>query len=750
MPETAEREPSGREPSGPEPSGPEPSGPEPSGRETAEPGGDGSAGSGSLVIVAVDDDGEPEFAKAVDEQLAIVTEWWATGATPGEGFVQTLLRSPEERHDVERFLHTSGIRETGEDEALVVYVTSHGAIGASNRHFLLLPGTDPDRLLATGMPTNDVVVAALDSPARHVLVIVNACEAGGISSELSALVHDLARERTAGGTLNVLATTAARTPVMGREFAQILRMAYDWLKDAAGITRRHLSLSEFLQALERATDRLNEERALSLPGPRPVLQSRLSVRTPTLPNPGYRPRRAAVTPARAEVAATHDELEYWLDRASGRADADDPGWYFSGRRELNRRLARFVEGPAGVLVVTGAAASGKSAVLARAVTLSDPAFRASPRYADAVRRAPVDGVPAEGSVQVAVSARNRGPLSLIEAIGVRLGCEPDPSRPAADALRQWQQRLREVFTKSRTADGSGDGAADGTVTIVVDGLDESPAPLACVRDVLAPLAAYAGGPCGTGAAPVPAQAPGQADGPAPLPPPLPARRGLRLLLGVRSSVPGAPDAAAASPGGLLGELLAAFPAARVVRTDGDGVRDDIAAYVTALLSGEPWSADPALAERAARVVAPRVGRSFLDARLAAEQLRRGDAAALLGDPRWLDRLDRGTVGLFEEDLRRVADEGLKAVEATALLRATAFGLGRGIPWERVWPAAAEALLGTRIEHADEKIRQLLEGRLAGYLTHDSEDDRVVYRPAHEQLAAMLRRWPRYEAGGTTT
>ncbi|MDH2392132.1 hypothetical protein QCN29_25780 [Streptomyces sp. HNM0663] len=686
----------------------------------------------------MDDDGEPEFAKAVDEQLAIVTEWWATGATPAEGFVQTLLRSPEERHDVERFLHTSGIRETEEDEALVVYVTSHGAIGASNRHFLLLPRTDPDRLLATGMPTNEVVIAALDSPARHVLVIVNACEAGGIGPELAALVADLARERTAGGTLNVLATTAARTPVMGREFALILRTAHDWLKDAAGITRPHLSLSEFLQALERATDRLNEERALSLPGPRPVLPSRLGVRTPTLPNPGYRPRRAAVPPERAEVAATHDELEYWLDRASGRADADDPGWYFSGRRELNRRLTRFVGGPAGVLIVTGAAASGKSAVLARAVTLSDPAFRASPRYADAVRRAPVDGVPPEGSVQVAVSARNRGPLSLIEAIGVRLGCEPDPSRPAADALRQWQQRLRDVFTKSRTADDA--------VTVVVDGLDESPAPLACVRDVLAPLAAYAGGPCGTGAAPVPAQAPGQADGPAPLPPPLPARRGLRLLLGVRSSVPGAPDAAAASPGGLLGELLAAFPAAQVVRTDGDGVRDDVAAYVTALLCGEPWSADPALAERAARMVAARVGRSFLDARLAAEQLRRGDASALLGDARWLDRLDRGTAGLFEEDLRRVADEGLNAVEATALLRATAFGLGRGIPWAQVWPAAAEALLGAPIEHADEKIRQLLEGRLAGYLTHDSEDDRVVYRPAHERLAAMLRRWPRYGLG----
>jgi hypothetical protein len=64
-----------------------------------------------------------------------------------------------------------------------------------------------------------------------------------------------------------------------------------------------------------------------------------------------------------------------------------------------------------------------------------------------------------------------------------------------------------------------------------------------------------------------------------------------------------------------------------------------------------------------------------------------------------------------------------------------------MPWAQVWPAVASALLQARIDHADEKIRRLLEGRLAGYLTHDIEDDHVVYRPAHEQLGVMLRQWP---------
>lgn len=682
--------------------------------------------SGSLVIVTVED-GDPEFTKAIEEQLSVVTAWWEPGPAPGKGFVQTVLRAPEERHDVERFLYTSGIREAAEDEALVLYITAHGAVGTSTRHFLLLPSTDTDRLLATGMPTNEVVIAALDSQARHVLVIVNACEAEGIDAELRALARDLARPGTPERTLNVVATTATRSPVLGREFAVVLRRAFEWLQDAAGIARPHLSISEFIQALEQATERLNEERGISLAGPRTVLQGKLGAPTPTLPNPGYRPKPQVVTQAREEVAATPEELEYWLDRASGRASSDDPGWYFSGRQELNRELTSFVRGPAGVLIVTGTAASGKSAVLARAVTLSDSAFRASPRYAEAVSKAPADSVPDEGSIHVAVSARNRRPLSLIEAIGSRLGCEQDRAQPATDALRQWQAGLRTFFTTFQ----------EGTVTVVVDGLDESPDAVACIRDVLVPLAAYAGGPDTASRVSIPAQAAGSPSSVRP-----PAHRGLRLLLGVRSSSPGTPEAAAATGmRGLLQELLDVFPAAQVVRTDGEGMQADIAAYAAALLAGAAWCNDPAMVTSAAERVARHVGRSFLDARLASEQLRRANGATLLSDPLWLSQLDRGTAGLFEQDLNQVTDDGLNREEALALLRATAFGLGRGIPWAQVWPAVASELLQARLDHADEKIRRLLGGRLAGYLTHDIEDDHVVYRPAHEQLGVMLRRWP---------
>ncbi|MEU9982298.1 hypothetical protein [Streptomyces sp. NPDC050856] len=703
---------------------------------------------GLLVTLAVED-GTTPFSEAIDEQLEAVTAWWHAKAPHGPGFVQVHTRAPRNRHDVERFLDQAQLRDVEPDVPLVLFLTGHGLAGA--RHYLLLPDTERDRLLATALPTSEIVTAALDSCAQDVLVVVNMCEAASVGRELWDLQRDLAHSRLTAATLNVLATTGDRTAVLGREFALILQEAHAWLRSAGGITRPYLTMAEFVEALDHATRTLNERHRRRLEGPRPVLTGKLHEPTTTLPNPGYRPRPPVVARSRQEVAATYEELEYWLDKASGRTGPDDPGWYFSGRQALNQEVTGFLHGPCGALIVTGGAASGKSAVLGRAVTLSDPAFRTSERYAAAVRHSPPATVPAEGAVTVAVTARNRDSLDLLRALGGGLGAAPDPS--AEDDVRGRQAALRAFFE-----------VPGPMVTVVVDALDEATDPARCVTDVLAPLAVHTSHP--------EAELRG---------------RGLRLLLGVRSATPSsttdpapptdatdgtdagataatatAARAARAASGAGVGTvsagvahrdlpalLRAAFPGAREVRTDGPGVREDIAGYVRALLEGaDGWSEQEV--SRVATDVAARVDRSFLDARLAAEQLRAG-GPGLPADPAWSAQLDRGTVGLLQTDLERGARTGLPADEALALLRATAFALGRGMPWGEVWPAVAAAVHRSPIDRADEKIELLLTGPLSGYLTHDSEDDRVVYRPAHDRLGRVLRCWPGagVSRGGTT-
>ncbi|MFF3013680.1 hypothetical protein [Streptomyces sp. NPDC057939] len=691
-------------------------------------------GQGALFLLLLED-GTPEMRAAIDDQLDAVAAWWLKAPPDGPGFRQVEPEHPATgRHDVERFLADSRIREVQAHVPLVLYVTGHGITSGAAMHYAMLRDTVPERLLATGLRTTEIIVAALDSLSQDVLVIVNMCESSDVGSELQAMERDLTH-RTRSATLHVMATAGPQRKVAAGAFAAILREAYELLRSSEEITRPFLTMEEFSGALRQATRAINAREGRELEGPRVLLSGKQDVPTATLPNPGYRVVAAAVEPGRQELAPTLEHLDYWLEKASGRTSATDAGWYFFGRRPLNEELASFLRGPAAVMVVTGIAASGKSAILGRAVTLSDESFRRSNRFEAAVLHCPPETVPDEGSVTVAVTAHNRDPLDLLRAVAVKLGATADPSG-GTDALRRWQAGLSRFLQ-----------TPGPMVTVVVDSLDEANDPVGCVRNVLVPLAGHRTAH-GTRLDHVPAQ-PAQAT---------PKGRGVRLVIAVRSSspaddmsraghisragdtfhgdgVPLGPD----SEHELLSGLKESFPEITVLRTDLEEMREDIAGYVRALLDGEETWRGQDLGE-VSQVVAAAVGRSFLDARVAAEQLRTG-GPVLLGDAWWLDRLNTGTVGLLAADLDRVAEDGLGGEEALALLRATAFGLGRGIPWGEVWPAMAAVLLERPLEGADEKIRTLLGGRLSGYLTHDSEDDRRVYRPAHDRLAAVLRRWP---------
>ncbi|MFB0627746.1 hypothetical protein [Streptomyces sp. AB3(2024)] len=706
---------------------------------------------GTLFVLPMED-GTEALRQAFGAQLEAVALWWERPPPDGPGFVKVApSQSVTSRHDVECFLTTSGIREAEPDVPVVLYVTGHGVASSAAKHFAVLRDTDPGRLLATGLRTTEIVIAALDSHARDVLVVVNMCESADLAGELLDLSRDLDAARTTYGTLNVLVTAASKTRVMGREFALVLRAAHEWLRTAGGITRPYLTMSEFSRALYQAGQAIGAELGRSLSVDCRVVMGKLHVPTPALPNPGYRPERAAVEESRQEVAATPEDLGYWVEKASGRTGADDPGWYFSGRKRLNAAVVSFLTGPPGILVVTGITASGKSAILGRAVTLSDAKFRGSALFAAAVGHCPPETVPGEGAVTIAVTARGREALGLLRAIAKKLGVGPDPS--GRDQLSRWQLGMRGFL------------ASPGpVVTIVVDSLDEATDPAAALHQVLVPLAGHLSV---RGAAPAPAavSAPAPAPVPAPAVPvggrdcsgdrPLPVVRGVRLVVAVRSSDPGGGglatdgetgggsegggDGATASGPDLLDRLRDAFRGAAVLRTDDADMGKDVEGYVRALLDGEAAWAGHDLTE-VSRTVAGAAGRSFLDARVAAGQLRTA-GPRLLADPGWLARLGEGTAGLLEADLARSAEDGLAADEALALLRASAFALGRGIAWGEVWPAVASAVLGRAVEDADGKIGILLEGRLAGYLTRDVEEDQRVYRPAHEQLAAVLRARP---------
>lgn len=60
-----------------------------------------------------------------------------------------------------------------------------------------------------------------------------------------------------------------------------------------------------------------------------------------------------------------------------------------------------------------------------------------------------------------------------------------------------------------------------------------------------------------------------------------------------------------------------------------------------------------------------------------------------------------------------------------------------MPWGDIWPVMANAIHGEPISDVNSVISEVLHSRLAGYLTQDSEDGRIVHRPNHARLAEAL-------------
>ncbi|MFJ6774916.1 hypothetical protein ACIQOV_28825, partial [Kitasatospora sp. NPDC091257] len=675
-----------------------------------------------LVVVAVDsyEDGQEGFTEAVADQVERITGWLADPAL-GEDRRFEVVRaehSPRSVDDLRAFLHGQKLAAASYKEAVVVYITGHGLRRNSPRHYLMLPATEEERLLATAFPTSELVTAVLDSQSEHVLVLVDSCHSGTLHAELTALFQDLSDERHSHkGAAVVTAGHHFEQPLVG-SFTRRIALACERMRDeAAGYTGSHLSFAEWEQLLHQVgldEDGADKELVSAM---WVVPYSRGSAPSACLPNPRFRPVESVAGPALRQLALGSGPLEeFWLERASGRTGADDPGWYFSGRAEPVARMVAFVHNGTGVLVVTGAAGSGKSALLARLVTLADAGFAADQEYAAVVAGIPDELRPEPGAVDVAVLARNKSSRVVVEELLAVLGGAPSNGELPLQSL---------LGLLAARASGTA-----GPVNVVIDALDEAEDPLACVGDVLIPLSRLTAGSKG---------------------------QAVRLVVGVRSS-PSSREYASGTAlrderadqllQRLAGALRTEDVALQILRTDGPDCTSDIAAYTAALLSApqtSPYHGEPEAADAAALHIAEAVAPSFLDARIAAEQLRTADGCQDLEETGWLKRLADGTTGLLREDIRVVASAtGVDSSLLVAVLRATAFAPGAGVPWAEVWPAVTVALASeaygagsTDVEAADHAIRVLRSGRLTGYLASAEEDGRTVYRPVHQRLTDLL-------------
>ncbi|MEV5957506.1 AAA family ATPase [Streptomyces sp. NPDC051987] len=676
-----------------------------------------------LVVIAVSDYdtgtlAEREaFRAGISAQVSVVEDWWA-----GEGLEAERRFTPAAPpkpllsvHDLRCFLIDQDLADADDDEALVVYITGHGLAPRGRQHFLQLPDTDENRPLGTAFPTAELIATALDSRAGHVLVMVDSCFSGRLTDELQDTLKALDEDRRALGSLVVLTAGNEDSRPRLQAFTSLLAAVRAHCEDQTnGYARSHLSWEDFHAIRAAVWDRttMADIHRIWPPGDSVSLQLAGRALSPCLPNPGYSDT-TLLEDARSQVGWNRADLDdYWISRATGQMSGSSPGWYFTGRAALVGRMIEFLDGDDGVLIVTGSAGSGKSALLARLVTLSDPRFRADDAYRPVLDAIPEHLHVPEGAVDAAVLARNTDPHELSAALYEALTGRPTPA--GHDPIEELRVYVRAFMLRNGRP-----------LTVVIDGIDEARNPRRIITDVLRPLATL------------------RADG-QPL---------IRLLLGIRSPAPASPDSSSANPAGptggdLLALLQRATDAGPAVRTDALTAQDDIAAYTASLLHADPQAGSRLLdrdddrISRVATAVAEEVAPSFLDARLAAQQLHARNLLPQPTDLAWRRQLRQGTHELLRQDLADVALHGdATPEELLAVLRATAFAQGAGLPWADIWPAAVNAL-HPPCDDAAAAIRQVVrDSRLTGYLTTAQEDGRTVYRPIHERVSETLRTAP---------
>lgn len=654
----------------------------------------------AMVAVSAYPDASDSFVRGIASQVRLIEDW-ILSATDAFDVTEAVVTEQDPSVALDTFRHQ--LRGLDPDDAVLLYVTGHGTRARQSRlHQLVLPDDSRYR-------TSDLVRAAMTCGAGHVVVLVDSCHAGTLCQEIIEVLED---ERQGGVELPrsccVVVSGRPDETTRLREFATLIRRALDLLltdKYAPPPGAGYLSPETFLQALKVVGREEPVLPWLAWPNAMEVTDDPCLA----LPNPGFDRAEVVTTPGSQGAALTRSQVrEYWIEKASGRPDPDDPGWYFCGREALMAGVVDFLDPRsdavgAGALVVTGVAGSGKSAVIARAVTLADPVFRADPEFHGLVGHVPPELVPAVGCVDAAVTARGLTAEQVAAAVVAALpgvtGLEP--ATPAGPTL---SARVTRAVRPAASA-------ARRPVCLAIDGVDEAVDPIAVVRDVVGPLTEAGGGPVA------------------------------RFLLGVRCAQ-GEDEAGT----GLLGVIARVVDPVGVVtlRTDGPATRGDISAYLTAVLSTapSPYRDDPAAARAVAEVVSAAVTPRFLDARVVAAALRAAGTRQTLDDEAWLASLHEGTVAQLRADLRAVSrDTGVAWPQVMAVLRATAVARGAGLPWAGVWPVVAAAVLGRPLADADAVIGAVLRSRLGGYLTALPDSGERVYRPNHERLTEVLRDEP---------
>ncbi|WP_216899268.1 nSTAND1 domain-containing NTPase [Nocardia alni] len=378
---------------------------------------------------------------------------------------------------------------------------------------------------------------------------------------------------------------------------------------------------------------------------------------------------------------TSDELRHFLPRAHGgelpfkETMLGEQSWYFEGRHtEAERIVAWLQTSKSGMLVVTGPAGSGKSALLGHLVVQANPTLRTALRRAGLLVDLPAAEQPPDGAFDLILHLTGATTADVIARLAEGIGLEQRPSRNFETAMR-W---LTSNFDRR------------APITVLVDALDEAVDPITVAREVLAPLAEQAL---------------------------------VRVVVGTRVSTREQPDSPA-----LDENILHALTADTVVRIGRDA--ESVRRYVRRRLdtARRMGRIDESMDIDGFADELHRRDRHFLFAHLAVHEVLADSSRRL--ETAWGALLDRDHRGMFGAAVERLS---AGSPVCRMLLLGLAYARGRGLPVvDELWATVSRAAFPQASVTAEDVDRLLVAA--APYVLADREYGQTVYRLAHRTFA----------------
>lgn len=348
-------------------------------------------------------------------------------------------------------------------DLVVIYYSGHGLTQAGAHYLLLADSRETDPVFSA-LSTADLA-KWLGNPAvelRHLLVILDTCSAGQGALDIAGMANELWRARALGAGPELWVTAAARTreeadqQVFSEAFVHAVR------NPRAGALPPDLMLQEIVGSINAEWERRDFRQRALLAGSGPSLES-------FIPNPVHILGLPSGRDLDPQQRWQEDLIGHWGPRSRGVEIEAVAGWYFTGRVRALQALVGWLVAPRGdgrMRVVTGGPGSGKSAVLGRLVTLSDPEYRKKVP----LQEAPEETVPPEGAVHIALHARDKTLEQMAAELGAAAGL--DVRSPAL-----------VVNTLLHRA---------GRLALTVDALDEAREPWRIASELLVRLVGAAG------------------------------------------------------------------------------------------------------------------------------------------------------------------------------------------------------------------------------------------------------------------